>query len=103
LPSLGGAPNYTLNLARIARQLSKGRHNRRYRADEGAFLVSSDGTQQVRFANSLASGDRKLLMAVPDTLSTNLDWTLEVRNRTKGAAPTAPLYVGYWGAVLHSA
>ena len=73
------------------------------RLDEGAFLVSSDGTQQVRFLNYLATGDRKLMMAVPANLATDTNWTLEVRNRTKGASPTAPLYVGSWGTTLHSA
>ena len=73
------------------------------RLDEGVFLVSADGTQQVRFANTLASGDRKLQMAVPDGLALNTDWGMEVRTRTKGSGPTAPLYIGYWGTVLHSA
>ena len=73
------------------------------RLDEGVFLVLSDGTQQLRFETYLASGDRKLLMAVPQSIDPNTNWTLEVRNRTRGAAPTAPLYIGYWGTPLHSA
>ena len=72
------------------------------RGDEGVFLVGEDGTQ-VRFETYLATGDRKLQMFVPATLSPDTNWMLEVRNRTKGAAPTAPLYVGYWNAPLHSA
>ena len=73
------------------------------RADEGAFLVPSDGAPAVRFTNYLASGDRKLLMAVPTGLSADTNWTLEVRARTRGALPTGPLYIGTWGTPLHSA
>ena len=72
------------------------------RADEGAFLVPGDGSPAVRFTNYLASGDRKLLMAVPAGLATGTDWTLEVRTRTRGGSPTSPLYVGYWNTPLHS-
>lgn len=72
------------------------------RPDEGAFLVSSDSTQQVRFLNYIARGDRKLIMAVPTSLPAGLEWTLEIRTRTRKSKPTGPLYIGIWNQTLHS-
>jgi len=71
------------------------------RPDEGVFLVPDSGTP-IRATNYLTQGDRKLLLALP-TLPPNMDFALEVRTRTKGSKPTAPLYTGSWSGTLHSA
>lgn len=60
--------------------------------DAGVFLIASDGSE-TRLTNIQSATESRVQFAIPSDLESG-SYSVEVRGRNRGAAPTAPLRTG---------